>query len=77
MQYLNDEILKNIKLKSCPFCGSEAKVTERYHTDEGYTIRVGCPNCFCRITKNLWFDFNKSSIQYNIDTMVERWNTRV
>ena len=76
MKYLNDEAAKNIKLKPCPFCGSEAEVTERYHTDEGYSIRVGCHKCFCNITKNLWIDFNESIIQYNIDIMVKKWNTR-
>ncbi len=76
MKYLTDEIVKNLKLKPCPFCGNEAEVTERYHTDEGYSIRVGCTKCFCKITKNLWFDFNKSTIRRNIDSMVKKWNTR-
>ena len=76
MKYLNDEIIKSIKLEPCPFCGSDAKISERYHTDEGYSIRVGCPECFCKITKNFGFDFNKSTIQYNINVMVKKWNTR-
>ena len=77
MKYLSDEILKNIKLKPCPFCGNKAEITERYHTDEGYTIHVGCPNCFCKIIKNLWFDFNKSHIENTITNMVEKWNMRI
>lgn len=78
MKYLNDEIIKNIKLKSCPFCGSEAEIVERDDSDEGYLISVGCSKgqCFCRIKKNLWFDFNRSSIQRNLDAMVKKWNTR-
>ena len=76
MKYLNDEIIKTIKLESCPFCGSEAEIAEEYRSDEGYSICVGCPKCFCRIVKNLWFDFNESSIQYNIKIMVKKWNTR-
>ena len=78
MKYLNDEIIKSIKLKSCPFCGNEAEIDVRYHTDEGCTITVGCPKgqCFCRVKKNLWFDFNETSIQYNINIMVKKWNTR-
>lgn len=67
---------RTAQLKSCPFCGSEAEIAEEYHSDKGYSIRVGCPKCFCRIVKNLWFDFNESSIQYNIKIMVKKWNTR-
>lgn len=76
MRYLNDEIIKTIKLKSCPFCGSEAEITERYHSKEGCSISVGCSKCFCRIIKNLWIDFNETNIQYNINIMVKKWNTR-
>ena len=76
MKYLNKEIVKNIKLKPCPFCGSKAEITERYHTDEGYSIHVGCPECFCKITKNFWFNFDKPTIQRNIDSMVKKWNER-
>lgn len=76
MKYLNDEIIKAIKLETCPFCGSEAKITESYRSDKGYSIHVGCSKCFCRITKNLWIDFNETSIQRNLDIMVKKWNTR-
>ena len=76
MKHLNDEIVKNIKLKPCPFCKNKAKITERYHTNEGYSIRVGCSKCFCKITKNLWFDFNELTIQRSINAMVKKWNTR-
>ena len=76
MKYLNDDIIKNIKLESCPFCGSEAEIAEEYRSDEGYSLRVGCPKCFCRITKNLWIDFNESVIRRNLDAMVKKWNTR-
>ena len=64
-------------LKPCPFCGHNAEMTEKYHTDEGYIISVGCSNCFCKITKNLWFDFNKSCIENTIAKMVEKWNMRI
>ena len=78
MKYLNNEVLKNIKLESCPFCGSEAEITEEYRSDEGYSIHVGCSKgqCFCRITKNFWIDFNESAIRRNLDAMVKKWNTR-
>jgi hypothetical protein len=76
MKYLNDEIVKNIILEPCPFCGSEAEITERYYSDEGYSISVGCPKCFCKIKKNLWLDFNESTIRYNLNIMVKKWNTR-
>ena len=76
MRYLNDEIIKNIKLKSCPFCGSKAEIAEEYHSDKGYSLHVGCPKCFCRIVKNLWFDFNEAIIQHNLNAMVKKWNTR-
>jgi len=67
---------RTAQLKSCPFCGSEAEIAVRYHTDEGCIICVGCPKCFCKIKKNLWFDFNESIIQYNIEVMVNKWNKR-
>jgi len=76
MKYLNDKIIKNITLESCPFCGSEAEIGVECHSDEGCTIHVGCSKCFCRIKKNYWFDFNETSIQYNINIMVKKWNTR-
>lgn len=77
MKYLNDEVVKNIKLKSCPFCGSEAEIAED-DSDEGYSIHVGCSKgqCFCRIKKNFWIDFNESAIRRNLDAMVKKWNTR-
>lgn len=66
-------------LKPCPFCGGKAEVRERSDTDKGYIIYVGCSDytCFCRITKNLWFDYNKSDIQYIIDRAIEEWNRRI
>ena len=76
IKYLSDEIIKNIKLKSCPFCGSEAEIAERYNSNEGYSISVGCSKCFCKIKKNLWLDFNESTIRYNLNIMVKKWNTR-
>lgn len=70
--------IPSVALKPCPFCESEAIIDVRYHTDEGCIITVGCSKgqCFCRIKKNLWFDFNETSIQYNIDVMIKKWNKR-
>lgn len=65
------------KLLPCPFCGSEATIRERYHTDEGYKIFVGCTECFCYLKVNLLFDFNKFIIEYEIEKMVKQWNERV
>lgn len=78
MYYISDETVKNInkQLKPCPFCGSKAKIDDRYHSDEGYTIYVGCTECFCRIKNSLWFDFNKTSVTYNAKVMIKEWNTR-
>ena len=68
----------NIKIKPCPFCGSEAKITKSNHSEEGLILKVGCSSgfCFCRITRNLWINWTNTEVEYEIHKMVKTWNTR-
>lgn len=56
--------MREMKLKSCPFCSNEAELEKSYDgLDERW--RVICPKCFCKTTT---FANKKSAII--------TWNTR-
>lgn len=55
-----------IKLKRCPFCGGEAKLTKIESTGE---FCVGCCNGGCGVIPNTWTYKTKTEA-------VNAWNTR-
>lgn len=71
----------NIKLKPCPFCGSES-VSYRYYYNEdkdGYQVFVKCPDCHTRSGFS-FCDENPARSSYTNEASVEiakRWNNRV
>ena len=70
--------MADYKLKPCPFCGNKAEITKSNSSEKGLTLQVGCIDsfCFCRITRHLWVDWNRTELEYEISKMVKAWNTR-
>jgi Restriction alleviation protein Lar len=40
--------MPKIKLKSCPFCGGKAKLTNMQVAEDCVETWVGCTDCFCQ-----------------------------
>lgn len=59
------------KLKPCPFCGGEAKLSIN-KTNQGQVSIVSCSECTCRKTL-LKYPFYEGSIEQDA---IEDWNTR-
>ena len=57
--------MKNLKLKPCPFCGSDAKLVENYQGIE-------CTNLACRVSHGGWFDDPYGDARYALNA----WNDR-
>lgn len=68
------------KLKSCPFCGGEAKTYDEINVepligesgayvdaDVSYMERTGCPKC------DIWFWIGDDELE---GTTVDKWNRR-
>lgn len=70
----------NIKLKPCPFCGSES-VSYRYYyskKNNGYTVFIKCSACHTRSGFS-FCDENPTLSSYTNEASVElakRWNNR-
>lgn len=59
------------RLKPCPFCGGEAKLSIN-KTNQGQVSIVSCSECTCRKTL-LKYPFYEGSIEQDA---IEDWNTR-
>jgi hypothetical protein len=63
-----------IKLKPCPFCGSEAKLL---YTGEGGAFRASCYNEDCGCVLPKWSLFEKDEdVMEKIELAVKYWNER-
>lgn len=43
----------NCKLKACPFCGGEARITE-FERIDNYKYYAACKNRRCRVTSDVY-----------------------
>ena len=82
--------MKNIELKPCPFCGSEAHIEKtmvRVHrgrakgrrtmkTNLMYTIGCSDPDCILHLTKRECKLLFTASTK-GLGTMIRRWNRRL
>ena len=60
--------MKNPKLKSCPFCGSDAKLVKNYQGQ----VKIECTNLACRVSHGGWFDNPYGDARYAVNA----WNER-
>ena len=59
--------MTDIKLKSCPFCGSHmVRIAKDKVRDGGYIYDVHCMNCGCG-----------SPYRFTEEEVIEKWNKRV
>lgn len=79
--------MSDFKLKTCPFCGHEAKfVTESssiQHDQRGFGFRIKCSKCGTHINRKVYEIKLKLNSQGQIETVfderekaVEEWNKR-
>ena len=64
--------LAAVKLKPCPFCGSEAAIMEEPDMDNDIAYVIRCTGC--GMTFNCYGE-DKYLVR-NIDELIDRWNTR-
>ena len=65
MEHTRGGAIMSEKLKSCPFCGSEAKI---YSVRNIY--RIYCDNEKCYVCPDIWH-------KGTFEEVAQRWNTRV
>lgn len=54
------------KLKSCPFCGGEAQISnEQYKPTRTQAYFIECTNCLAA-----------SNLSFNLHDVIKEWNTR-
>lgn len=69
-----------VKLKPCPFCGSEPKTHIEYIIRGGYSVRIQCSKSNCNAQQEtILVGCNKSfdDILNAIDKVTDYWNVRV
>jgi transcription elongation factor Elf1 len=59
-----------IKLKRCPFCGSENIKIEKYQKDG---LKIKCCNCVVKIEQRA----KTKTLDWLESKLIEQWNTRI
>ena len=79
-----ESILKECKLRECPFCGGQAVysvhfLNERNPSDDKIVfIDVGCPKCDIYFTQMVSLTYDKIEVaRYRCNNIVEKWNRRI
>ena len=65
------------KLKSCPFCGGEAKLKHGFPSQQGHNRRsafIQCKKCMAKSKTRYKLEFE--SIEENDRLVVKAWNRR-
>lgn len=77
LRIIKDGILSNKKIKECPFCGSDAKISEDGDRDMNATIPfyfVECKKCKSRGESFSTYYFNEYTCK---SKAIDSWNRRV
>lgn len=64
---------EDIKLKSCPFCGGDARL---WVWSEGGGVCVRCTKCYCQTSTRSDDALLNPYIEPAVERVIEEWNRR-